>query len=175
MRWSQRCSHEWLTISLSEPELSLQEIRAQDGPSGFVAEVVKDTSLKNTRRSSSDQDRWIAPGDGVEGAHHLRHGGFRPSNYTIVVIKIVLAGAAPGFRVLGQQPSCCFGLTQWLRNGSNLRKARDSFFRRTLGISRLENGTILGLVSRRGESSPVSFIDKSHIFCGEIRVFISVS
>ena len=41
-------------------------------------------------------------------------------------------------------------------------------FRRTLGISQSENGSVLEQISVRGESSPVSFRSKRHAFCGDI-------
>jgi hypothetical protein len=47
-------------------------------------------------------------------------------------------------------------------------------FRRTLGISRSENGSVLGQVLDRGEGSPVSVVSKRHQFCGEIWEFIPI-
>src|SRR5665213_3478029 len=47
-------------------------------------------------------------------------------------------------------------------------------FRRTLGISRSENGSVYEQISVRGESSPVSFRSKRHPFCGDTWGFLAV-
>ena len=59
------------------------------------------------------------------------------------------------------------------RGGSILRAPDVAPFRRTHGISRSENSSVLGRVSERGESSRVSFMSRRRRFCGEIgRLFV---
>ena len=55
-----------------------------------------------------------------------------------------------------------------LRGGSNLRVPGIPTFRRTLGISRSENGSVQEQISVRGESSPMSLRSKRRPFCGEV-------